>query len=127
MVSRVLEHVLLPSHRVWNQRHVQRKLGIGVGGKEVKMGTTKHPVNCLEYPWKKAPICEKNLVGTTELARQNIFLPQNIPGHQGDRMMLGPENYSGGYATHDTRRRAALMLEVSDNRGIVAHQDDILT
>ena len=84
MVPRVLERVLLLSHQVQNWRYVQRKLGIGTGGKEIEMGTTEHPTSPLKYPWKKRAFHGKNLVRTTEIVRQIILLPWNIPGHQGD-------------------------------------------
>ena len=84
MVPRVLERVLLPRHQVRNQRHIQRKLGIGVGGKKDEMGMTEHPTSHLEHPQKKGPFRGKNMVGTTELGHQNIVLPWNTPGRQGD-------------------------------------------
>ena len=78
MVPRVLEHVLLPSHWVRNRRYGQRKLGIGMDGKEVEMGMTEHPANSFEYPFNKGPFCGKNLVGMIELVRPENFLPWNI-------------------------------------------------
>ena len=93
MAPRVFERVLLPYPQVRNPRHIQRKLGIGVSGKEDEMGTTKHPANRLEHPQKKWTFRGKNLVETTELGRQNNVLSRNTPGRQGNRTMVGPENY----------------------------------
>ena len=107
---------------------VQRKLGIGMGGKEDKMGTTEHPINRPKNPQgKKGPFYGKNLVRTTELKCQNIVLPWNTPGCQGDRTTLGPENYLGSHATQDTKHRSGLMPERSDNRSVGAQQDNTLT
>ena len=80
-----------------------------------------------EYLWKRGPFRGKNLVWTTELVRQNILLPRNISGHQGDRMTLGPEHYLGDHVTKDTRHNAVLIMGISDNQNIVVHQDDTLT
>ena len=41
-------------------------------------------------------------------------------------MQLGPEDNLGGHATQDTRLHAVLHTEISDNRGVVAHQDNNL-
>ena len=90
------------------------------------MGTTKHLANPLKDPWKRGPLHGENLDGTTELVRQNI-LPRNIPGQQGDRMTLGPKHYLSGHTTQDMRHCAALIPELRDNCGTVAHQDDTLT
>ena len=98
-----------------------------MGGKEVEIGTSEYPTNPLEDPQKKGPFRRKKLVGTTELVRQNILLPRNILGHQGDRMALSPKHYLGSQATYDTKHCATLISEVSNNRGVVPHQDDTLT
>ena len=50
MVPRVLECILLPSHQVRNWRDIQRKLGIGAGGKEVEVGTTEEGIILWEKP-----------------------------------------------------------------------------
>ena len=96
----------------------REKLDIGVGGKEVEIGTTEHLTNPREYPWKKRPLGRENLVRMTELVHQNILPLQNIPGCQGDQMTPGPEHYFGGHSTKDTRHCTTLMLEVSDNSGV---------
>ena len=90
-------------------------------------GTPKHLIIPLKTPWKKGPFRWKNLVGTNELVCKNVLPPRNIPGRQGDRMLFGPEDYLGSHATLDTRHHASLMPEISDDRGIDAHQDDTLT
>ena len=72
----------------YNLRHIQRNPGIGMVGKEDGMGTIEQPKNCTNHPWNKGPFRGKNLVGMTDLSRQNIVLPQNTAGCQGDRTML---------------------------------------
>ena len=100
-------------------------------GKEVEMGTTEHLTNPLveidKDPRKQEPFRGKDLVGTSKLVCQNILLPQNIPGCQGDRMMLGPKHYLGGYVTQNIRHCGTVIPELSDNCGVVAHQDNTLT
>ena len=67
------------------------------------MGMPKHLANLLKNPQKKGPFHGKNLFGTTELIRQNVLPPRNIPGHQDDRMSLGPEDCLGSHATQSMR------------------------
>ena len=88
------------------------------------MGTSENSAHPLEGPQKKGPICGKNLVGTTDLVCQNVLPPRNVPGRQRDQMPLGPENYLGGHATQKKRHCVVLMPEISDDRSIVAYQDD---
>ena len=90
------------------------------------MGMAKDPTDPLLYPWQGGLFCGKNLVGTTELVRQNVPPPRNVPGQQRDRMALSPENYLSSHVAHHTRNRATLIQEISNNRGVVAHQDETL-
>ena len=46
----------LTRQRVQNLRHVQRKLGIGVGDKQDEMRMTVHSANLLKHPQKKGTI-----------------------------------------------------------------------
>ena len=58
---------------------------------------------------------------TAELVRQNVLPPQNVPGRQTIQMLLSPQNDLGGYETQGPEYHAALILEINDNRGVVAH------
>ena len=124
MVPRVLEVILLPRERVQYRGHIQRKLSVRSSGKEVEMGTAEHTADPHEHLRKKGPFPGKNLVGTAELVRQNVLPSRKVPRRQVNRMPLGPHSDLGGHETQDPRHHAALMVEISDNRGIVAHQDD---
>ena len=116
----MLEGILLPSQRVQNQVHIQWKLSTRLSGKKVEMRTAKYAADPLEHLWKKEPFRGKNLVG------HNVLPPQNVSRLLANRM---PFRLHGDLRDHDTqsqRHRAALIPEISNNQGIVAHQDDTL-
>ena len=69
MVPWKLECILLPGHWVRSWGHIQRKLGVRPGGKEVEMRMPKHTANPLEHPRKKGSLRGENLVEMTELVR----------------------------------------------------------
>ena len=127
MVQRVLKGVLFPSHWIRYWRDVERKLGIYPGGEQIEMGTPEDLADRLKYPWQEGPFCQKDLVGTTELVRQNILLLWNITSRQGDRMTPRPKNNVRRHAAQHLRDCADLIPQISYNCGIVAHQNDTLT
>ena len=73
LVPRLLKSVLLPSHWIQNWGDAQKQLGILPSGKKVEMGPPEDPADHLEYPGQEGPFRWKDLVGTAQLVRQNIF------------------------------------------------------